>query len=53
MQAPAPQEHAERGPATVAPSLLRLSIAQRMTIAAVLAATLWAAVGWALDRIGT
>ena len=40
--------HRLRADVTLAPSLLRLSAMQRLAIAAVLAALLWAAVAWAL-----
>jgi hypothetical protein len=53
MQHAATHPPAERVAATVAPSLLRLSVAQRLAIAAALAAALWLAVGWALDWIVT
>jgi hypothetical protein len=36
-------------PAAVAPSILRLSVAERLSFAAVLIALLWAAVFWALS----
>jgi len=35
-------------PAVIAPSILRLSLAQRLGIAAVLIAVLWGVVFWAL-----
>jgi hypothetical protein len=49
MQDAVPHQHAARAAATAAPSLLRLSIAQRLLIAALFASALWLAVGWALD----
>jgi hypothetical protein len=36
-------------PATIAPSLLRLSVAERLGLAALLAALVWAAVLWAMQ----
>jgi hypothetical protein len=48
MQHPVPHERSTRAPVAVGASLLRLSIWQRLAIAAALAAVLWAAVVWAL-----
>jgi len=36
-------------PATISPSILRLSVAARLTVSAVLIALLWAAVFWVLS----
>ncbi len=36
--------------ARVAPSLLRMSALERMAVAAIAAAVLWIAVGWALSQ---
>ncbi len=40
--------HSHRAEVALAPSLLRLSIWQRLGIAALLVAVLWLAVAWAL-----
>jgi hypothetical protein len=51
MHEPIPHQHPARASATLAPSLLRLSVGQRFVIAAVLTAVLWLAVAWALSGI--
>jgi len=52
MHDPASHTHVHtRAEVTLAPSLLRLSAMQRLAIAAVFAALLWAAVAWALMEI--
>jgi hypothetical protein len=48
MQAQASHQHVTRGPVVVGASLLRLSIGQRLAIAALLSALLWGAVAWAI-----
>jgi hypothetical protein len=48
MQTHASHQQETRGPAAVRASLLLLSVAQRLAIAAALAAILWAAVAWAI-----
>ncbi|MCC6947872.1 MAG: hypothetical protein IT539_08910 [Bradyrhizobiaceae bacterium] len=48
MHDPITHRHPPAQSAVVPPSLLRLSVAQRLAIAAGLAAVLWAAVAWAL-----
>jgi hypothetical protein len=53
MHDPISHQHSARGPATLAPSLLRLSVLQRFAIVAVLAAVLWLAVAWALSGIAS
>jgi hypothetical protein len=53
MQHPAPHHHLSAARAVVGPSLLRLSVMQRLAIAAASAAFLWAAVAWALLGSGS
>jgi hypothetical protein len=48
MQTQASHQHVTHRPAVLGASLLRLSVAQRLAIAAALAAILWAAVAWAI-----
>jgi hypothetical protein len=49
MHDPVSHHHPVRAAASVAPSLLRASVMQRLALAALFAAILWLAVGWALD----
>ena len=43
-----PHSHAARGRQAVSPSLMRMSGAERIALAVVLAALLWGAVLWAI-----
>jgi hypothetical protein len=49
MHESARQSHLVRSPAAVSPSLMRLSGAQRLIVAAAIAAVLWGAVVWAIS----
>jgi hypothetical protein len=51
MRDPISHQHPARASAAIAPSLLRLSVMQRISIAVAMAAILWAAVLWALTEV--
>ncbi|HUF81025.1 MAG TPA: hypothetical protein VMN03_07810 [Burkholderiales bacterium] len=53
MHDPISHQHPARVSATLAPSLLRLSVMQRIVIAVMMSAILWIAVGWALSGISS